>query len=321
MELTNLTGFPATLFRAVIDEERLCASVLSRVTYDWAGERLTVAAEQVWKVSPAPWESPYGPMDGDEVFIRGGVDLFVFGSARAPDNRPVSRVEVSLEVGDSFRRRLLVFGDRVWKGRTKDLLPGEPAAFVEMPLDLAHAFGGKDDWDGLAVPFPDNPEGKGYYIDKENAAGKPLPNIEDPDHPIRRWDDRPEPVGVRPVSLFFGPRLQRGAVFDEKTGEMEELRPEFFNAAFPGMIAPRLVPGERVTLRGVSASGPVGFVIPDTKLLVRLAFGDEVVERPLAIDQVGIEPDARRVFIAYRYPFRYRLIPLQRRTCELAEAS
>ena len=37
----------------------------------------------------------------------------------------------------------------------------------------------------------------------------------------------------------------------------------------------------------------------------------------LAVDQIGIEPDENRVFLAWRYPFRYKLIPLQKRACIL----
>lgn len=100
-------------------------------------------------------------------------------------------------------------------------------------------------------------------------------------------------------------------------GKVEDLLPTLFNAAFPSMILKNLGDGESVCLHGVSETGPVRFSIPSSGLIVRLQFDDEVIERELAVDQLGIEVDKSRVFIAYRYPFRYILYPLQRRSCEL----
>ncbi len=117
--------------------------------------------------------------------------------------------------------------------------------------------------------------------------------------------------------MAFSPRLKEGVLFDEKTGDMLELRGALYNAAFPEMVVPKIDPDTLVTVRGVTESGPLKFSVPDTKLAVRLTFGNEIIKRSLAIDQIGIEPEERRVFIAYRHPFRYRLIPLQVRSCEL----
>ena len=83
MDLDNTTRFPALLFRGCIDEHRLFGSVAARVTYDLLGQTLVPAATQSWPISPGPWDSPHGPMEGDELFYRGGVDLFVFGSAQS----------------------------------------------------------------------------------------------------------------------------------------------------------------------------------------------------------------------------------------------
>src|SRR5262245_58988046 len=117
MDPTNLTRFPAALYRGCIDEHRLFASLAVRVTYDLAGGRLVPAEEQAWKVSGGPWEGPHGPMVGDDLFYRGGVDLFVFGSAHPAGGRPARRVDVTVEVGGGFRHTVAVFGDRVWEKR------------------------------------------------------------------------------------------------------------------------------------------------------------------------------------------------------------
>jgi hypothetical protein len=116
--------------------------------------------------------------------------------------------------------------------------------------------------------------------------------------------------------MTSGQRLRNGLGFDAD-GRITEMRPTLFNAAYPRMILPGVRPGDLVRVDGVLSEGPLVLHIPDAAPRVRLTFGDEIIERPLAIDQIGIEADRYQVFIAYRYPFRYVLYPQQRRRCEL----
>lgn len=321
MKLDNKTNYHAHLFRSVIEGRRMLGSLAARVTYDIVGDRLRVCPEQPWKVSGPPWKSPYGDMPSDELFYREGVDVLVFGSARPPGGRPAPRVDVDVRVGPSFRGRLTVFGDRVWQRRGDRLVASPPQPFRAIPLDLAHAFGGADEWDKLKVGFPDNPDGKGYYLEEANAVGKPLPNIEDPAALIVRWDDRPEPVGTTATTMQFGPRLRRAFDVDPETNQLSELRPLLWNAAFPRMIAPAARAGDRVSVTGVREDGPLVFHLPEAPVRARLRFGDDIRVRPLAIEQIGVEPDLMRVFLSFRYPFRYTLEPLQPRGCELVLAA
>jgi len=314
MELDNRTRFPAAMFRSVVDEYRLAAAVVARVTFDLTGDGPRAAGAQPWMVSAAPWQSEHGQMDGDEVFYRGGVDIFLFGRARAV-GRMVGELDVIVEVG-GFRRHVVVLGDRAWVRGVRKLVPTAPAPFASIPLTLAHAFGGKDQWDGLDVPYPDNPDGRGFAIDEKNAEGRMLPNIEDPRHRIIDWDDHPDPVGVGVCPATSGLRLRHGLVLDEH-GHITDVKPTLYNAAFPEMIAARVAPGDAVRVTGASRSGVLAFSMPDFPLTVRLQFGDEVIERPMAIDQLGIEPEHDRFFITYRYPFRYVMHPLQKRSCTL----
>jgi hypothetical protein len=81
---------------------------------------------------------------------------------------------------------------------------------------MPHAFGGKIRGEYGELAWPANPAGKGYCLSEATAPGTALPNIEDPRAPIRRWDDRPDPVGVAPYPSDWFLR-QRDVV---------ELRPE-----------------------------------------------------------------------------------------------
>jgi hypothetical protein len=317
MELTNSTGLPGYLFRTAIDDTRMGAALIGRLTYKIEPDgRLSLSPEQPWILSAAPWDGPAGKMPSDQIFHRGGVDLFVFGHAWAPGKRPVRVLGVKLAISSGFECQLAAVGDRVWTRSGRQLIASPPRSFVSIPLTLQQAYGGKDTWDGLAIPFPTNPDGKGFYVSAEQAVDKPLPNLEDPAHPIRNWNDQPDPVGMGLCPLGFGPHLRETVRFNEQ-GMMIELRPRFFNHAFPKMIAPAVNPGDTVVVEGVSPDGPLRFRVPGLPLKMQLQVGQSKLDAPLAIDQIGIEADLRRVFITYRFPFRYTMRPREVRSCEM----
>jgi hypothetical protein len=321
MDLTNQTGLPAFLMRAVIDEQRIASAVFARITYDLRPDgTLARRGEQTWIVSRPPWDGPQGPMPSDEVFYRGGVDVFVFGKAWTHRGRPAPASPLRVKVGRTFDHKIFVFGDRVWQGRGRWLTASAPKPFTSMPLDLAHAYGGKLLWDGLEVSHPSNHLGKGFARDAQDAAGKALPNLENPDQLMRAWNDTPDPVGVAVRPSSFEPHFRATVTFDEK-GILRRLSPRFFNAAFPGMIAERVEPGDPVTLEGFSPDGPLRFVIPPAPLAVDLGIGGARMRRVMPVDQIGVETEERRVFIAYRFPFRYTIVPRQTRFCVLRETA
>src|SRR5262245_39579155 len=146
MELENHTAFPAMLYRTSLPEKdgkvRFAAAVIARVTYDLTDWGIVPSGEQVWPLSPESWVGPQGPMDGDEVFFRGGVDVFVFGCARTPNRRPLPRMTVELKVNE-FRYRTAVFGDRTWQRVGAELVASPPKPFTEIPLTPDRAYGGK----------------------------------------------------------------------------------------------------------------------------------------------------------------------------------
>jgi len=277
--------------------------------------RLVPSAEQAWPVSPKPWEGEYGPMEPDNAFYKGGTDLFVFGAACAPQGRPVTTMNVIFEVG-AFRREVTVFGDRTWIKRGGDAVIGAPQPFVRMPLGMERAFGGSANWDGLDVAFPDNPKGKGFFLELDQAIGKPLPNLEDPQRLVRRWDDRPTPVGVGVCPPAFSTRLGRGMDYTPE-GALKKIHPRLFNSAYPDMVVAGVKAGDRVRLTGVRPDGPLSFDLPAAPVLFRLRFDDVSKERVPSHDQIGVEVEKDQVFITYRYAFRYVLYRRQQRRADL----
>lgn len=317
MDLTNNTPYPAEVFRTVIDEDRIAASILARITFRIVNGELIPDQEDPWPVSAQPYETEYGLMDSDELFCKGGADILLFGYARAQEGKKITMQEVSIQVG-SFFHRIIVFGNRIWEKRGHKLVISKPEPFECIPLTYNNAFGGKAPWDGLEVPFPNNPNGKGFFLSEADAEGNFLPNIEDFEHRIEKWNDQPDPAGVMPYPMHWGLRLKNGLTIDIEKG-IFDLRPTLFNAAHPKMIAERVLPRDSVIITGVKASGPITFSIPDLRFRATLCFGEKRWEKYLNIDTIGIETEKERVFIAYRYPFRYKIIPLQTRALFLDE--
>lgn len=305
------------MFRTVTDEQHLLAAVLARITYRFNADSPVVAEEQSWPVSASPWESEYGQMDSDEAIFKGGTDVHVFGSAIAPRDKSATSTRVEISVGPVHRHTLQVFGNRYWERRSGGLVPTPPAGFERIPLTLAHAYGGKDIWDEMEMPFPANPGGKGYIFQEETAEGKPLPNIEDPRRLIQKWNDMPDPVGSAVAGMMFGPKLPRVVDVDPNTGKIRGIRPLLYNTAFPDLIVRNVQPGHSVRVSGISPGGEIGFVIPPPPVELRVRVGAETGSVPPLLDQIGIEPDRNRFFLGWRFPFRYRMNPMQLRSARL----
>lgn len=312
MRFTNATPFPALLHRQGIPGRRIAAAIVARATFE-IGAPCRASRQQPWRVSPTAWDGPGGLMEPDAVFDRHGCDLFLLGDASSPDGSPVTALDVSMEVG-TFSAGVRVLGDRIWVRDGDRLVPGPAEPFVRMPLGPERAYGGVALFDELPIPHPDNPGGKGFHVEMEQAEGGALPNVEDPEHVVTSWEDRPEPVGVGFCSLGFGPRVRRGAVVQD--GAVVGVTPALYNAAFPRFVAPAVEPGATVVVRGM---GPeLRFDLPSVPLVARTRVGGTEHDDPLRIDQVGVEPEKRRLFVTYRYTFIYPLRRGEVRRCELS---
>ncbi len=120
-------------------------------------------------------------------------DVVALGYAFPPGG-PAASMEARFAFGGEtgFDRRIAVFGDRVWVKAPSGLKASAPAVFAHVPLSWARAFGGPG--------FDANPAGLGHPgKHRRGAPGLPLPNLEDPERPLRSPHQAPEPVG-------FGPR-------------------------------------------------------------------------------------------------------------------
>jgi hypothetical protein len=311
MDLDDRSGLQTRIYRGLIDERRLFAAVVVKTRWRLEGGRLQLEPEQDWKVLDGHAETPEGVVHHDNCFRKAGADVVLLGPAVAP--RPVASLRVRVAIGSAFAAEVAVHGRRTWRKRLlrePEIGPAEP--FTSAPMGHRQAYGGADTWDGLAMAFPDNPEGVGYYLEAANCIDKPLPTVEDPAHPIRAWNDRPEPVGLGLRPPVWGPSARRGAEFDAK-GNLVKLHPCMFNTAFPACIAPETRPGDAIEVAGMTADGPWRAALPACPARAELTMGEKVHPLAWRLDQVWIEPASGRVRLAWRSPFRYTMRALERR--------
>ena len=315
MQLINHTPFPAQMFKTAMDEEdKYAMSIASRITYDIVEGNVSISNDQAWGLKREVWRSEYGILESDDVFKRGGVDILLFGNACAPNGTATRQMNVEVKLNNKSINKIVVFGNRVWGKSILGMDISTPEPFTQMPLTLENAFGGKAEWDGLAVPFGNNPYGKGYNYLKEDFIGKPLPNIENPEKLIKKWTDQPDPVGVACLPSLCELHARNNMVI--KDGKIVKANARFFNTAFPAMIADEVQENDTIGISGMSPK-PFVFKVPKKCLKMKVTMGERCKEWEMYIEQIGIIVDKNQAFVTFRNPINYTLIPLEIRKCEI----
>jgi len=332
MEFENQTPYAAHLFRGVVDEETLLAVAVCRLGCLVRHGKLEPQDIQE-QVRTAPAESPAGPLPPDDAPLKPGVDVVVLGQAVAPGGRAVRELAVALEVGP-HQRQLRVVGNRTWRVRPgvdlqqaversragdhdlEALVATRPEPFETMPLTWSLAFGGQAGTAQGPLPYTANPEGLGYQVELDHAVGAPLPNLEDPEHPVQHWRDWVDPVCLAPLPPGSSLRLTRGVKPDLETMEIEIL-PEYFLVAPTGQCHAAVPAGCPITVHGMHADGPLSFEVPELPARVKVAVGADRLELPCTLDTIEIWPNDRRVSFVMRAAFRYPFRREETRTAQL----
>ncbi|WP_412062088.1 DUF2169 domain-containing protein [Rubrivirga sp. IMCC45206] len=243
-------------------------------------------------------------VEGDAVVFKPRADVVLAGHAYAPRGRPVAERTVGLRVG-RLERAIRVVGDRRWRVAplTGAVTASPPEPFAAMPLTFERAYGGFDH-EGKGGCLQ-NPVGRGYLHAESSADGAALPNLEDPRHPVRRWDDRPAPVGWgvfgrawSPRSALAGRATERHPVF----GLPADFDPAFHNGAHPALQVPYLAGDEAVALRGVTPDGPRRFALPGRRPRIALQTRGAAANRALrpVLDTLVLLPDDGVLTLTWR---------------------
>jgi hypothetical protein len=320
MFLANQTPWPALLQHADFGAETRYAVAILKATYHREADGRLVPADDPMPITGDPVETPFGILNGDIFLRKQGADLCVLGTLRR--SRKVKEATVSLSCG-AFKHALRVHGDRTWvRGGAGDaLVPSAPVPFDEMALTYGRAYGGVATSEGLSAPHPDNPIGRGYYLSREEALGKPLPNIESATAPpLRDWKDQPVPAGWAPYFMSWGLRARAAVALDPKTNTLLNVYPSVFNNAHPELVLPAIEPDTSITIDGVR-DAPWELRLPATRGRVHVTVGAESFDVTTRIDSVLIWMDADRVVITQRGNFKYVVQPRQRRGATLTVTS
>lgn len=269
IEIENST--PLRVFPLTHDDssDRPGLSVILKGTFSMLGtDENPFAAEQLPIAELDEYNNTEKPIsvkfESDLVPFKPKADIILVGKAYAPHGQPVANMTATLAVGN-VSRSIMVFGDRNWikKGKFKtSLTMTQPQEFTEMELIYERAFGGTDlNEDYQGEWSEENPIGRGFIARKrlDQAAGKPLPNLENPEELIGSWKDRPAPVGFGCYGRGWRPRVQFAGTYDEEWQLQRSPKPpldfkeDYYNCAHPQLqLAHYLSGNERVVLTKLS---------------------------------------------------------------------
>ena len=254
----------------------------------------------MWKMIAA--EFPDAMIDPGMPKSRG--EWIVAGRACAPGGVAAPAVNVRVKVGDAREKRLRVTGDRYWDPATGAVSSIRP--FTEMPVGWAQAYGGKG--------FARNPLGKGSAPVAAEGRGEIrwLPNVEDPERPVRSPDDRPEPVGLMAYDLTWPQRNSTAGTYDEAW--LKTLFPgpaaDFDWSMYNGAPRDQWIEGyfrgdERYVIEGMHPTRPViEGALPGLRarafVTLKAAEGEAFREVALRLETLYFVPHRERVVMMFR---------------------
>jgi len=327
------------------DQNQPVFSVLAKRTYDIHSDGRVVRAEttrplvkidQYYDEGNLEW--PTVKYETDLASFKVATDVVFIGKAYSPNGKPVSQLDLTVEVG-TRRKTIRVTGDRRCLYRPS--LPpsfSEPVLFTEMPIQYERAYGGQDWRSNPDAPFyyPRNHSGVGVALKnaKETVDGLALPNIEDPEDlltPDRvvfdepdRWSGQPLPDGLGWFNRSWYPRCSFTGAFpayvDIDTVLREEplgLVPEgqialsrqfklpsfdlrFHSGASRGLALPFLAGNETFRLTNLTPSGTFTFRLPGEAPSIMLDIGFGENELKPFLHTVCVRLEEKQVDLVWR---------------------
>lgn len=310
------TAFRAQLLPILDRQGAESRIVIVKATYAIeAGTRLCLADDQrEIRLGDEPWGPPEIAdvrLPGDYCACKPGTDFILSGHAMSPGHVPRDHVDVGIRVADRIKL-LRVHGPRTWRRTATGIVPGPSAPMQATPLAWSLAFGGIDLTDpDRPLEEPRNPVGLGVARDPGRLIGMPAPQIEDPGRPVsdtRHWT---VPVGCAPLGRHFEPRRSAAGSYDATwlqevyPGRPADYREEHENCATPELVFREpLRGGERVSLVGVAAEGPIAFTLPKWRVLAEAEIDGRTIDRRPHLDTVLVDTDVMVVELVWRALFR-----------------
>jgi hypothetical protein len=239
--------------------------------------------------------------DMEVVGLKPGTDVYVVGSAFAPNGAPAKEFPISLQVG-TRKKTLIVSGERRWIRTGGEVHPSDPAPFTERPVIYEHAYGGYDDSDPdprKQKLFTRNPVGTGCITDRTKLLGEPAPSIAFPGA-----DPEASPAaGFGAIAAGWEPRANLAGTYDAKW--IEDQKPflphdfdsrHYMCAPEDQQFVPYLRGGEPVAIVNMSLDGVVKFEVPKRYFSMETAFGKRLTRHRAFLTSLVVEPAKRRTY-------------------------
>lgn len=276
-----------------------------------AAEQLPVLYADEYSGKPGESSIKY---PADLVLEKVNTNVGLIGNAHSPGAKPVKRLIASVTIG-SLTKSILVTGDRYWK--EKSLSAGfdmtDPTPFIHMPLIFERAFGGADHTDRNTTKHSydnRNPIGTGFRTNSIAVANLKLPNLEDPEHLISHWKDRPPIACFGFTDSSWDQRMRYAGTYDNDWLKNQcPLLPEdfdfrFFNSADPHLISDSFLKGgEPVRLVNVSKKATLDFTLPKLDISLMFRLGESRNYQKADMWTVLFEPDKDRFYIVWGKSF------------------
>lgn len=260
----------------------------------------------------------------DFVPFKPRADLIVNGFVFSPNESPVRELLAGFQVG-SVRKIIKIFGNRYWDSGLAGLKPSDPERFIKMPLKYEHAYGGADQSDddpknwGFELR---NLVGVGFYMGKGigSVVGKSLPNLENSNHLINTWSDRPAPASFGGLARGWQPRIKFAGTYDQQWLDRrfpflpEDFDQQYFQSAPADQQFSYFRGGEELRFANMTPEGSLSFTMPQLEIPITYRFRDRSITMEPNIDTVIVEPDQYRFVAVWRTS-----VPLGRKIHALRE--
>src|SRR5262245_46225213 len=311
--IANKTPFPADYAWVLDRDGNKLWLVVVKATFDVQRDgSCRIGAEQTAIRQMAETYGDFGKTsvryETDLAGVKPATDVLVHGDAIAPHGQRVTELDVSVRVG-AIKKRLRVIGDRVWETGMLGIRMSAPRQFERMPLVYERAYGG---WDRSAADEAQhrlerrNHVGTGFACREEGCVVSSVAKVEDPDHLIARWSDRPAPAGLNAIDCAWSPRRELAGTYDDEWRRTRfpswaaDFDPRYHNCApRDQQSAGYLAGGERVDIHNMSEHGPLSFHLPKMQFSFRTRFGRERVEHEGQLCSVIVEPNVPLVILAW----------------------
>jgi hypothetical protein len=314
-EIENRTPFAAEALFMQDEEGRALVVPVVKATYAIGRGKLQLADHQrpvngAGEFWGEPGQSSY-KYEPEVAFVKPATDVALLGHGYPPKG-VATELLVTLRVGP-LEKRVRVIGDRHWTKSVVGTTASKPTPFERLPLVWERAFGGWDrsNADPAKHAFePRNPVGTGFRSKHGRfEEGTRLPNLEDPERPLKSHGDSPPPAGFGFIAPHWQPRARFAGTYDDAwSRQRKPLLPmdfdrRFFNAAAPGLVAPGFLRGdEPVAVENASRVGTLRFALPGVPApaaRVRMRTGEQP-SVPTHLDTVIINTDEEVVFLLWR---------------------